>query len=178
MDLLVQHPRVERVLGHGGTKSSVWLQGGLQADLRLVPVESRGAAMQYFTGSKAHNIVVRDRALQRGLKLNEYGLFNLEDDRRIAGESEEGIYEALGLSWIEPELRENRGEIEAAGRGALPGLVTTADLRGDLHMHTTATDGRDDLVSSSPSQTTAKRWRCPMASTSGGCSSTPPASAH
>ena len=103
--------------------------------------------MQHFTGSKAHNIVVRDRALQRGLKLNEYGLFNLEDDRRIAGESEEGIYEALGLSWIEPELRENRGEIEAAGRGALPHLVTTADLRGDLHMHTTATDGRDDLES-------------------------------
>ena len=147
MDLLVQHPRVERVLGHGDTKSSVWLQGGFQADLRLVPVESRGAAMQYFTGSKAHNIVVRDRALQRGLKLNEYGLFNLEDDRRIAGESEEGIYAALGLSWIEPELRENRGEIEAAGRGALPGLVTTADVRGDLHMHTTATDGRDDLES-------------------------------
>jgi DNA polymerase (family X) len=147
MGFLVQHPRVERVLGHGDTKSSVWLQGGFQADLRLVPVESRGAAMQYFTGSKAHNIVVRDRALQRGLKLNEYGLFNLEDDRRIAGESEEGIYEALGLTWIEPELRENRGEIEAAGRGALPHLVTTADVRGDLHMHTTATDGRDDLES-------------------------------
>jgi DNA polymerase (family 10) len=103
--------------------------------------------MQYFTGSKAHNIVVRDRALQRGLKLNEYGLFNLEDDRRIAGDSEEGIYEALGLNWIEPELRENRGEIEAAGGGALPHLVTTADVRGDLHMHTTATDGRDDLES-------------------------------
>ena len=145
MDLLVQHPRVERVLGHGDTKSSVWLQGGFQADLRLVPVESRGAAMQYFTGSKAHNIVLRDRALQRGLKLNEYGLFALEDDRRITGDSEEGIYEALGLQWIEPELRENRGEVEAAGRGALPRLVTTADLRGDLHMHTTATDGRDDL---------------------------------
>ena len=147
MDLLVQHPRVERVLGHGETKSSVWLQGGVQADLRLVPVESRGAAMQYFTGSKAHNIVVRDRALQRGLKLNEYGLFNLEDDRRIAGDSEEGIYEALGLHWIEPELRENRGEIEAAACGTLPRLVTIADLRGDLHMHTTATDGRDDLES-------------------------------
>ncbi len=82
--------------------------------------ESRGAAMQYFTGSKAHNIVIRDRAVQRGLKLNEYGLFTVEDDRRIAGESEEGIYEALGLQWIAPELRENRGEVEAAGRGALP----------------------------------------------------------
>ncbi len=147
MELLLQHPRVERVLGHGDTKSSVRLQGGYQADLRLVPAESRGAAMQYFTGSKAHNIVVRDRALQRGLKLNEYGLFRLDDDHRIAGESEEGIYEALGLEWIAPELRENRGEIEAASHGALPRLITLADLRGDLHMHTTATDGRDDLDS-------------------------------
>jgi DNA polymerase (family 10) len=101
--------------------------------------------MQYFTGSKAHNIVIRDRAIQKGLKLNEYGLFRVEDDSRIAGDSEEGIYEALGLEWITPELRENRGEIEAASRGALPGLVTLEDLRGDLHMHTTATDGRDDV---------------------------------
>ena len=145
MEALLQHPRVERVLGHGDTKSSVRLQGSYQADLRLVPAESRGAAMQYFTGSKAHNIVLRDRAVQRGLKLNEYGLFNLEDERRIAGESEEGIYEALGLEWIAPELRENRGEIEAASQGALPGLITLDDLRGDLHMHTTVTDGRDDL---------------------------------
>jgi DNA polymerase (family 10) len=147
MELLLQHPRVERVLGHGDTKSSVRLQGGYQADLRLVPSESRGAAMQYFTGSKAHNIVVRDRALQRGLKLNEYGLFRVDDDHRIAGDSEEGIYEALGLEWIAPELRENRGEIEAASHGALPRLITLADLRGDLHMHTTVTDGRDDLDS-------------------------------
>jgi DNA polymerase (family 10) len=145
MDALLQHPRVERVLGHGNTKSSVRLHGGFQADLRLVPRESRGAAMQYFTGSKAHNIVIRDRAIQKGLKLNEYGLFRVEDDSRIAGDSEEGIYEALGLEWITPELRENRGEIEAASRGALPGLVTLEDLRGDLHMHTTATDGRDDV---------------------------------
>jgi DNA polymerase (family 10) len=147
MDTLLQHPRVERVLGHGDTKSSVRLQGGFQADLRLVPRESRGAAMQYFTGSKAHNIVIRDRAIQKGLKLNEYGLFRVEDDSRVAGDSEEGIYEALGLEWIAPELRENRGEIEAASRGALPRLVTLEDLRGDLHMHTTATDGRDDLES-------------------------------
>jgi DNA polymerase (family 10) len=147
MEMLLQHPRVERVLGHGDTKSSVRLQGGYQADLRLVPAESRGAAMQYFTGSKAHNIVVRDRAIQQGLKLNEYGLFSLADDRRIAGNSEEGIYEALGLEWIAPELRENRGEIEAASHGALPQLITLADLRGDLHMHTTVTDGRDDLDS-------------------------------
>ncbi|HET9195259.1 MAG TPA: DNA polymerase/3'-5' exonuclease PolX [Vicinamibacterales bacterium] len=147
MDMLLQHPRVERVLGHGDTKSSVRLHGGYQADLRLVPPESRGAAMQYFTGSKAHNIVIRDRAVQRGLKLNEYGLYRVEDDRRIAGDSEESIYQALGLDWVAPELRENRGEIEAASRGALPRLVTLEDVRGDLHMHTTATDGRDDLDS-------------------------------
>ena len=145
MDLLIAHPRVERVLGHGDTKSSVRLQGGYQADLRLVPPESRGAAMQYFTGSKAHNIVVRDRAIQRGFKLNEYGLFRVEDDSRVAGATEEDIYEALGMAWVEPELRENRGEIEAAAQRALPRLVSASDLRGDLHMHTTATDGRDEL---------------------------------
>jgi DNA polymerase (family 10) len=146
MDLFLAHPRVERVLGHGDTKASVRLQGGYQADLRLVPAESRGAAMQYFTGSKAHNIAVRERAVQRGLTLNEYGLFELDGNSRVAGETEQGIYEALGMSWIEPELRENRGEIEAAARHALPRLVAVADLRGDLHMHTTATDGRDDLA--------------------------------
>ena len=145
MDLLLQHERVERVLGHGDTKSSVRLDGGYQADLRLVPSESRGAAMQYFTGSKAHNIVLRDRAIQRGFKLNEYGLFRVEDDGRVAGDTEEGIYEALELQWVPPELRENRGEIEAAAQNSLPGLVTVDDLRGDLHMHTTVTDGRDDL---------------------------------
>jgi len=146
MDTFVSYPQVERVLGHGDTKSSVRLRGGYQADLRLVPSESRGAAMQYFTGSKAHNIEVRDRAVQHGFKLNEYGLFRADDDRRIAGESEEGIYQALGLAWIAPELREHRGEIAAALDGSLPALVTLADLRGDLHMHTTETDGRDALL--------------------------------
>jgi DNA polymerase (family 10) len=145
MDALIAHPGVERVLGHGETKSSVLLPKRYQADLRLVPRESRGAAMQYFTGSKAHNIALRDRALQRGLTLNEYGLFRVDDGSRVAGETEEGVYEALGLAWVEPELREHRGEIEAAAAGALPRLVTLADLRGDLHMHTTETDGRDDL---------------------------------
>jgi DNA polymerase (family 10) len=147
MDLLMTHPKVERVLGRGDTKSSVRLQGGYQADLRLVPAESRGAAMQYFTGSKAHNIVLRDRAIQHGFKLNEYGLFRVDDEARVAGETEEGIYEALGLAWIEPELRENRGEIDAAVERRLPRLVSAADLRGDLHMHTTVSDGRDDLES-------------------------------
>jgi DNA polymerase (family 10) len=145
MDVFMAYGKVDRVLGHGDTKSSVRLQGGYQADLRLVPPESRGAAMQYFTGSKAHNIVLRDRAIQRGLKLNEYGLFHTAGDTRVAGDTEEGIYEALGLAWVEPELRENRGEIEAAAERRLPRLVSAADIRGDLHMHTTATDGRDDI---------------------------------
>jgi DNA polymerase (family 10) len=145
MNAFLEFPRIERVLGHGDTKASVRLEGGYRADLRLVSSESRGAAMQYFTGSKAHNIVLRDRAIQRGLKLNEYGLFKVEDDSRIAGETEHGIYEALDLSWVEPELRENRGEMEAAAHGTLPRLVTASDILGDLHMHTTVTDGRDDL---------------------------------
>lgn len=145
MDVFLAYPKVDRVLGHGDTKSSVRLRGGYQADVRLVPSGSRGAAMQYFTGSKAHNIVLRDRAMQRGLKLNEYGLFRTADDTCVAGETEEAIYEALGLAWVEPELRENRGEIEAAVEHRLPRLVSMADIRGDLHMHTTATDGRDAL---------------------------------
>jgi DNA polymerase (family 10) len=145
MDSFVAYPAVERVLGQGDTKSSVRLQGGYQADLRLVPVESRGAAMQYFTGSKAHNIVLRDRAMQRGLKLNEYGLFRVDNDERLAGGTEEAIYDTLGLAWIDPELRENRGEFDAAEANSLPRLVSAADLVGDLHMHTTASDGRDTL---------------------------------
>jgi DNA polymerase (family 10) len=146
MDDFIAYPNVERVLGHGDTKSSVRLRGGFQADLRLVPTASRGAAMQYFTGSKAHNIVLRDRAINRGYKLNEYGLYRIDDDSRAAGETEESIYEALGMAWIEPELREHRGEMEAALERRLPRLVAAADIRGDLHMHTTATDGRDDLA--------------------------------
>jgi len=145
MERFVAFPRVERVVGQGDTKSSVRIAGGYQADLRVVPAESRGAAMQYFTGSKAHNVLLRDRAIQQGLKLNEYGLFRVDDDSRVAGETEEGIYEALGMAWVPPELRENRGEIDAALARQLPRLLSLPDLRGDLHMHTTATDGRDDL---------------------------------
>ena len=145
IDAFTGYDQVERVLAHGATKSSVLLRGGFQADLRLVARESLGAARQYFTGSKAHNIALRDRALQRGFKLNEYGLYRLEDDAAVAGADEEGIYRALGLAPIPAELRENRGEIEAAEQGTLPVLVTAADLRGDLHMHTTATDGRADI---------------------------------
>ena len=144
MDAFTSYRLVERVLVHGETKSSVLLSGGFQADLRLVPAESAGAALQYFTGSKPHNIALRDRALQRGMKLNEYGLYRNDTAELVTGETEESIYEALGLQLVPPELRENRGEIAAAEQRALPHLVQLHDVRGDLHMHTTATDGRAD----------------------------------
>jgi DNA polymerase (family 10) len=145
MDAFVSYPLVERILARGDKKSSVLLRGGLQADLRLVAFESRGAAMQYFTGSKAHNIALRDRAIGRGFKLNEYGLFRIEGNERVAGETEEEVYEALGLAWVPPDLREARGEIEAAAERRLPRLIERADLRGDLHTHSTETDGKDDV---------------------------------
>ncbi len=145
MDFFVEYPLVERVLGHGDTKSSILLNGGLQADLRLVPSDSRGAAMQYFTGSKAHNIALRDRAIGLGLKLNEYGVFRVADDVKLAGESEADVYAALGLDWVPPEMREMQGEVDAAALHVLPRLIERADLRGDLHMHTTETDGKNDI---------------------------------
>jgi DNA polymerase (family 10) len=145
IEAFTSYKLVERILAHGDTKCSVRIAGGFQADLRLVPQESLGAALQYFTGSKAHNIALRDRAIRRGFKLNEYGLYRVEDEQRVTGETEEGIYAALGLAFVEPELRENRGEIEAAETRALPGLAALADLQGDLHCHTTATDGRDSI---------------------------------
>jgi DNA polymerase (family X) len=146
MNDFVAYGPVERVLGRGETKSSVLLAGGVQADLRLVPAESRGAAMQYFTGSKGHNIALRDRAIDLGFKLNEYGVFRVADESRIAGAREEEVYEAIGLPWIPPELREARGEIEAAIERRLPRLIDRRDLRGDLHSHTVATDGKDDVA--------------------------------
>ena len=145
MSTFTTYRRVERVLGQGETKSSVRLLGGIQADLRLVPEESRGAAMQYFTGSKSHNIALRDRAIGRGFKLNEYGLFRVDDGSLVGGRTEAEIYDALGLAEIPPELREGHGEIDAAERRALPDLLQLADIRGDLHSHTTETDGRDDI---------------------------------
>ena len=145
MDDFVAYPLVERVLARGETKSSVLLGGAFQADLRIVAADSRGAALQYFTGSKSHNIALRDRAIGLGMKLNEYGIFRVEDDVRVAGADEGGIYDALGLDWIPPELREGRGEIEAAASRTLPRLVDRADVRGDLHAHTIESDGRDDL---------------------------------
>lgn len=145
MGAFTSYPLVERTLGQGDTKSSVLIRGGYQADIRLVAQQSRGAAMQYFTGSKSHNIALRDRALERGMRLNEYGLFRAADEERLAGETEESIYEALGLAWVPPELREQRGEIDAASARALPHLLELSDIRGDLHMHTTESDGKHDL---------------------------------
>ena len=146
LERFVANPRVEEVLGRGENKASANVgREGLQVDVRALPRESFGAAMQYFTGSKDHNVAIRTRAVKMGLKLSEYGLFRVEDDARVAGETEAGVYEALGLPWIPPELRENCGEIEAAAEGRLPALVELADIRGDLHMHTTETDGRATL---------------------------------
>jgi DNA polymerase (family 10) len=144
-DALVAHPDVKQVLVHGPGKSSVVLSSGLQADLRHSEADSLGAALQYFTGSKAHNVALRERALRRGMKLNEYGLFRLDSGEKVAGALEEEIYGALGLAPIPPELREDRGELEAAEAGMLPRLVELADVRGDLHSHTTESDGRDSL---------------------------------
>jgi len=138
------YPQVKRVLAKGGTRATVILTSGLQVDLRVVGKESFGAALHYFTGSKAHNIAIRSRGVERGLKINEYGVFR--GGKRIAGESEESVFRAVGLPYIPPELRENRGEIEAAEKGRLPKLVELADLKGDLHAHTTATDGHNSLA--------------------------------
>jgi len=146
LERFVKHPKAHTVLGRGANKASIqYGLEGLQVDLRALAHESYGAAMQYFTGSKEHNILVRSRAQRLGLTLNEYGLFRVENEERVAGETEEDVYRALGMDWIPPELRENCGEIEAALEGRLPKLVTLADIRGDLHMHTTETDGRATL---------------------------------
>jgi len=143
MDRFVSYPEVEEILAQGATKASIRLTCKLQVDVRVVPEDSYGAALLYFTGSKAHNVALRRLAQQQGLKLNEYGLF--EGDRSVAGDTEESVYAAVGLPWIPPELRENRGEFEAARAGRLPALVEVFDLRGDLHAHTKATDGRNSI---------------------------------
>ncbi len=146
LERFIGYPRVDEVLGRGENKASAKVgREGLQVDVRALPPESFGAAMQYFTGSKDHNVAIRTRAVKMGLKLSEYGLYRIEDEARIAGETEAQIYEALGLRWIPPELRENCGEIEAAELGTLPDLVELKQIRGDVHMHTTETDGRATL---------------------------------
>jgi DNA polymerase (family 10) len=150
----VKFPEVERVLGEGPTKASVLTTGGLQVDLRIVPVDNFGAALLYFTGSKDHNVKLRGRAQDRDLTLNEWGLYKISEydkaakktaqapaAKPVASRSEADVYKALGLSYVEPELRENRGEVEAAANGTLPKLIQLSDIRGDLHSHTTASDG-------------------------------------
>ena len=139
----VAYPEVTEVLAQGGTRCTVRLRSGLQVDLRVVPTVSFGAALHYFTGSKAHNVAVRTRGARRRRKINEYGVFDGEE--RVGGRTEEEVFAAAGLPYIEPELREDHGEIEAAIGGTLPRLVQTEDLRGDLHVHTDASDGRASL---------------------------------
>lgn len=144
-EAFVRGADVEEILVHGEGKSSVRLRGGVQVDLRIVPERSFGAAMQYFTGSKDHNVALRKRAVARGWKLNEYGLYD-EDGHVLAGEVEEEIYDRLGLQYIPPELREDQGELGAAEMRTLPPLIQRSDLRGDLHMHTTWSDGRASIA--------------------------------
>ncbi len=141
MDAFTTLPEVHQVLAKGDTKSSIVTTAGIQVDLRVVPPEVWGAAMLYFTGSKAHNIRIREIAVRKGLKLNEYGLFRARSGRLVVASTEEEVYERLGLPWIPPTLREDRGEIEAALEGRLPDLITERDVRGDLHTHTNLTDG-------------------------------------
>lgn len=142
-DRFVEYEQVREVVSHGRTRSTVILRSGLQVDLRVVPQTSYGAAMHYFTGSKAHNIAVRKLGVKRGLKINEYGVFR--NDKRVAGRTEAEVFKQVGLPFIEPELREDRGEIEAARKGKLPRLVSVGDIRGDLHSHTKATDGHGSI---------------------------------
>jgi DNA polymerase (family 10) len=143
IERFVRYGEVKEVTARGATRAATVLASGLPCDLRVVPRECCGAALHYFTGSKAHNIAVRKLGLERGLKINEYGVWR--GNKRIAGDTEESVYAAVGLPYIAPELREDAGELEAARRGALPRLVEPADLRGDLHAHTRTTDGRNTL---------------------------------
>jgi DNA polymerase (family 10) len=143
MDRFTGYDDVVDVLAKGTTKSSVVLRSGLQVDLRMVATESFGAALQYYTGSQAHNIAICQIGNQHGLKINEYGVFKFKD--KVAGDSEASVYQTIGLCWVPPELRENRGEIEAAQTGTLPQLIELADIKGDLHAHTDWSDGRSTL---------------------------------
>ncbi len=143
MDRFVEYRDVREVLAKGPTRSSIRLRSGLQVDLRVVPRESYGAAMVYFTGSKAHNIVIRGISRERGLKINEYGVF--KGSRLVCGKTEKEVYAAIDLPWIPPELREARGEIEAARAGRLPKMIELKDIRGDLQMHTKYSDGKNTV---------------------------------
>ncbi|HEY1938188.1 MAG TPA: DNA polymerase/3'-5' exonuclease PolX [Candidatus Angelobacter sp.] len=142
IERIVNFPGILEVLAKGENKVSFKLRSGMQVDVRLLPPDSFGAALQYFTGSKNHNVQLRQRALKQGYTLNEYGLVRMEDNQRVAGKTEEEIYKTLGLKFIAPELREDCGEIQAAAEDKLPDLITQADLQGDVHMHTVETDGK------------------------------------
>jgi DNA polymerase (family 10) len=145
VEYVAAYPGIHDLIAKGENKVSFHLEGGLQVDVRLLPSASYGAALQYFTGSKAHNVALRQRALKMGYTLSEWALARLDDDSTIAAATEEEIYAALGMDWMPPELRENLGEIEAAARHVLPRLIERADLKGDLHMHTNESDGRNTI---------------------------------
>lgn len=145
MERFVSYPEVASIMARGETKTTVVLKNGLQTDVRVLEKKAFGAALQYFTGSKTHNIAIRDRAKRMGLKISEYGVFREKDEKWITGETEEEVYKAVGLPWMPPELRENRGEIEAAEKGRLPNLIKVEDIRGDLHVHTKDSDGGNTI---------------------------------
>jgi DNA polymerase (family 10) len=146
MDRFTEYGDIAQVLAKGETKSSARLKGGLQVDVRVLEEESYGAALHYFTGSKAHNVAIRERAKELGLKVSEYGVFRAKDEKRLSGAKEEDVFKAVGIPFIPPELREDRGEIQAAENGKLPRLIELADIRGDLQMHTRATDGKNSIA--------------------------------
>ena len=145
IDAFAAYPEVEEVIMKGPTKSSVRLRDGMQVDLRAVETKSYGAALQYFTGSKEHNVSLRRIGVEKGLKLNEYGLFERDSGRLVAGATEEEVYSALGLSCMPPEIRENSGEFDAARKGNVPELVRLEQVKGDLHLHTDWSDGSDSI---------------------------------
>ncbi len=145
VEYVAAYPGIHDIIAKGENKVSFHVEGGLQVDVRLLPTASYGAALQYFTGSKAHNVALRQRALRMGYTLNEWALAQLEDGSTVASATEEEIYAALGMEWMPPELRENLGEIERSARGELPQLICPGDIRGDVHMHTTASDGRNSI---------------------------------
>lgn len=145
MDAFVSYPQAAEVMLRGETKTSIRLLDGVQADMRVVSPSSFGAALQYFTGSKEHNVKMRSLANELGYKVNEYGVFRLSDGTKVAGETEEGVYEALGMQWMPPEMREDRGEVDLARKGQVPRVVTLSDICGDLHTHSEASDGVDPV---------------------------------
>ncbi len=145
VEYVASYPGIHDIIAKGENKVSFNVQQGLQVDVRLLPTDSYGAALQYFTGSKAHNVSLRQRALKMGYTLNEWALARLDDGTPVATKTEEEIYAALGMDWMEPEMRENLGEIEAAARHELPHIIGEKDIRGDVHMHTTASDGRNSI---------------------------------